>query len=56
MFRGAAARRLPNQHRKLENENRSGCDADGQQRLREPDGEDFVCHVPSPWIESIEQC
>jgi hypothetical protein len=46
---------LPDQHRKLENENRSSRSGDRKKRLREPDGEDFVCHVPSPLIELIER-
>jgi hypothetical protein len=46
---------LPRQHRKLENKNRSDRGGDGKKRLREPDGEDFVCHVHSPLIELIEQ-
>jgi hypothetical protein len=33
---------LPCQHRKLENKDRSSRDADGKQRLRDPDGKDFV--------------
>jgi hypothetical protein len=47
---------LPDQHRKLDNKNRSHRDSDGKQRLRDPGGEYFVCHVTSPWIELIEQC
>jgi hypothetical protein len=39
---------LPDQHRKLENKNRSGCGADRKNRLRDPDGKSFVCHVPTP--------
>jgi len=42
--------RLSHHHRKLENENRSGRDADGKQRLRDPGGKDFVVHVHSPVI------
>jgi hypothetical protein len=42
---------LPDQHRKLENKNRSSRGSDREKRLREPDRENFVCHVPSPWIE-----
>jgi hypothetical protein len=41
------------QHRKLENKDRSGRGPDGKQRLRDPDGQDFVCHVHSPLIELI---
>jgi hypothetical protein len=45
---------LNRQQRKLENKNISDRGGDGKKRLREPDGEDFVCHVHSPLIESIE--
>jgi hypothetical protein len=47
--------KLSRQHRKLENENGSGRGGDGKERLREPDGKDFVCHVLSRWIELIER-
>ena len=46
---------LPGQHRKLDNKNRSHRDSDGKQRLRDPGGEYFVCHVHSPLIKSIER-
>jgi hypothetical protein len=39
----------------LDNKNRGNRGGDGKKRLREPDGEDFVCHVCSPLIELIEQ-
>jgi hypothetical protein len=43
----------PGQHRNLKDKNRSGCNADRKQRLRDPDGECFVCHVPSPLVAEI---
>ena len=46
---------LTHQHRKLENKNRSGRDADGKKRLRDPGGESFVVHVHSPLIQLLEQ-
>jgi hypothetical protein len=45
----------PRQHRKLENKDRSGRGPDSKQRLRDPGGQDFVCHVHSPLMELIEQ-
>jgi hypothetical protein len=46
---------LPRHHRNLEHKNRNGCNADGKQRLRDPDGQGLVCHVRSPWIEFLER-
>jgi hypothetical protein len=46
---------LPYQQRNLENENGSDGGGDGKKRLRQPDRGDFVCHVPSPLTELIEQ-
>jgi hypothetical protein len=46
---------LPSHHRYLENKNRSSCDADGKQRLRDADGQGLVCHVPSPLAELLER-
>jgi len=47
--------KLTNHHRNLEHKDRSGCHADGKQRLRDPGGKCFVGHVPSPLTELIEQ-
>jgi hypothetical protein len=46
---------LNRQQRKLDNKNGSDRGGDGKKRLRKADGEDFVCHVHSPLVESIEQ-
>jgi hypothetical protein len=54
-LRSRAPFRLPCQHRKLQGKNRNDGGGDGKERLRDPDGEDFVCHVRSPLVESIEQ-
>ena len=44
---------LPRQRRKLHDKHRSDRGGDGEKGLREADGEDFVCHVHSPLVESI---
>jgi hypothetical protein len=49
--RSALPCELPDQHRKLENKNRGSRGGNRKKRLRESDGENCVCHVPSPWIE-----
>jgi hypothetical protein len=54
--RSALPCELPDQHRKLENKNRGSRGGNRKKRLRESDGENLVCHVPSPWIELIERC
>jgi hypothetical protein len=41
---------LPRQHRKLDNKNRSSRSGEGKERLRNPHGKCFVCHVHSPLI------
>jgi hypothetical protein len=46
---------LDRQQRNLDDEQRSTRGGDGQKRLRDPDDEDFVCHVHSPLIELIER-
>jgi hypothetical protein len=46
---------LARHHRNLEHKNRSGCNADGKQRLRDADGQGLVCHVHSPMNELLER-
>lgn len=46
---------LDRQQRNLDDEQRSARGRDGQNRLRDPDDEDFVCHVHSPLIELIQR-
>jgi hypothetical protein len=46
---------LSHHHRNLEHKNRSSCNADGKQRLRDPDGQGLVRHVRSPLNELLER-
>jgi hypothetical protein len=47
---------LPDQHRELENKNRSRGDTYRKKRLCDPDGEHIAVHVRTPLIELPERC